>query len=65
MLTTTSILALAFAGISLTTATSGDQPSGYSSSNGEEVVSYIAKFDDAPAGVLDDLPVRGFTPLGP
>ena len=33
--------------------------------NGRTIVSYIAKFDDANAGILPGAPIRGITPLGP
>jgi hypothetical protein len=33
--------------------------------NGQQVVSYVAKFDDTNAGTAAGAPIRGLTPLGP
>jgi len=49
------VLALGLSGLATAVPTS---------SSSQKVVSYVAKFEDAQAGLVADLPVRGVTALG-
>lgn len=66
MKSVTSIVALGLAVTCAAVPTTGDKPTKtWTASNGREAVSYVSKFDNANAGLLANLPVRGFSPLGP
>lgn len=68
MKTFASILPLGLAGLAAAhpAVEARDRPTRTGKVNGQQVVSYVAKFDDVVnTGLAPGVPVRGITPLGP